>query len=174
MVNGSLTPTFSQEEGLPISRHHQLPEITPNPHFPYLPELQKHLDGKELLLTEMPFPLETLQTHYEQGYVQLNVGIGRKKKGLHCNRCGNSNASLFASFSCSKCGEQHCHYCRSCIMMGRVSECTPLYRWSGPTVQVPQSPGLEWEGELSKGQALASDQVVKAVKNHSELLVWAV
>ncbi|WP_394186924.1 DEAD/DEAH box helicase [Metabacillus halosaccharovorans] len=174
LVNGSLTPTFCKEEGLPISRHHQLPEITPNPHFPYLPELQKHLDGKELLLTEIPFSLETLQAHYEQGHVKLTVGIGKKQKGLLCNRCGNSNSSLFASFSCSKCGERNCYYCRNCIMMGRVSECTPLYSWSGPMVQVPQSSGLDWKGVLSKGQALASDQVVKAVRDHSELLVWAV
>lgn len=174
LVNDSLTPTFSKEEGLPISHYHQLSEITPNPHFSYLPELQTHLDGKELLLTEIPFPLETLQAHYEQGYVRLTVGIGKKQKNLLCNRCGNSNHSLFASFSCSKCGERNCYYCRSCIMMGRVSECTPLYSWSGPTVQVPNSSGLDWKGELSKGQALASDQVVKAVKDHSELLVWAV
>jgi len=174
LVNGSLTPTFSKEEGLPISQHHQLPEITPNPHFSYLPGLQTHLDGKELLLTEIPFPLETLQAHYEQGYVKLTVGIEKIQKGLLCKRCGNSNSSLFASFSCTKCGEQSCHYCRNCIMMGRVSECTPLYSWSGPTVQVPQSSGLDWEGELSKGQALASNQVVQAVKDHTELLVWAV
>lgn len=174
LINGFLTPTLSKKEGLPISRHHQLPEITLNPHFLYYPELQTHLEGKELLLTEIPFPLETLQAHYEQGYVKLTVGIEKKRKGLQCNRCGNSHSSLFSSFSCSKCGERNCHYCRKCIMMGMVSECTPLYSWGGPMVQAAQFSGLDWEGELSKGQELASEHVVKAVKDHSELLVWAV
>ncbi len=171
--DGFLTPIFSKEEGLPISHDQQLPDIVPNPKFQFSTDLQKHLAGKELLLTEIPFSLETLQAHYEHGYVKVSAGIG-KTKILTCNRCGNSNSSIFSSFSCAKCGEQNCHYCRNCIMMGRVSECTPLYSWCGPTVQESQSSRLAWEGELSKGQTLASDRVVKAVRDHAELLVWAV
>lgn len=173
MINGSLTPIFSKEEGQPISRYNQLLEIKTNPHFQFLPNLQKHLAGKELLLTEIPFSLEILQAHYEQGYVKVSAGI-EKRKSLTCNRCDNSNPSLFSSFSCAKCGEQNCHYCRNCIMMGRVSECTPLYSWSGPPVLESQASYLSWEGELSKGQALASDRVVTAVNDYTELLVWAV
>lgn len=174
LINNILTPIFSSKEGLPISSYHQIPEMTTQPHFPFSTDLQKHLAGKELLLTEIPFQMDIVQAHYEQGYVKLNAGIVKKQKNLTCNRCGNSNPSFFASFACSKCGEPNCHYCRNCIMMGRVSECTPLYSWCGPAVQESSTSVLSWEGELSKGQALASDRVVKAVKTNSELLVWAV
>lgn len=58
-------------------------------------------------------------------------------------------------------------------MMGRVSECTKLYSWTGPEPEV--SAGcLEWEGELSEGQEAASEAVVSAVRDRQELLVWAV
>jgi competence protein ComFA len=59
-------------------------------------------------------------------------------------------------------------------MMGRISECTPLYSWSGPSALKAPSVFLQWKGELSKGQAHASEQVVNAIKNDQELLVWAV
>lgn len=60
-------------------------------------------------------------------------------------------------------------------MMGRVSECTPLYHWTGPPIQWPKKKTyLQWDGELSAGQETASQAVVSAVKNKDELLVWAV
>lgn len=171
---GFLTPNSSHQVGLPISRIEQLPEVKMDPTFPYLIDLQKHLFGKELLSDEIPFGLEILQTHYEHGYVKMNYGIIRKQKRLTCNRCGNTTPTLFSSFSCSRCGEVQCHYCRNCIMMGRVSECTPLYSWSGPSIQETTTARLNWEGQLSKGQAIASDRVVTAVSSNAELLVWAV
>lgn len=58
--------------------------------------------------------------------------------------------------------------------MGRVSECTPLVSWIGPKLSYDTNHCLEWTGTLSKGQQLASDQVVRAVQGKSSLLVWAV
>jgi competence protein ComFA len=58
--------------------------------------------------------------------------------------------------------------------MGRVSECTPLIIWNGPKLESHPNYRLDWNGTLSKGQQLASDQVVKAVQDKSSLLVWAV
>lgn len=172
--NSFLTPVFIYNEGLPLSRYEQLPQIPKNPNFYFLKKLQQHLQGKELLLTEIPFPVEEIQNHYKKGYIQLNYGVRRKQQRLFCTRCGNSNSSFFSSFDCAKCGEPECHYCRKCIMMGRISECTPLYSWSGPPFLEETDSRLKWEGQLSRGQAVASQRVEDVVLNNNELLVWAV
>lgn len=60
-------------------------------------------------------------------------------------------------------------------MMGRVSGCSPLLSWVGPEPGFPVNVHpLQWEGQLSEGQQSASQRVVDAVKNSTELLVWAV
>lgn len=60
-------------------------------------------------------------------------------------------------------------------MMGRISECTPLIGWNGPTPYMdPPEKLLEWHGTLSTGQMEASNQVVEAIQQNTELLVWAV
>jgi len=169
-----LTPVFIHNEGLPLSRYEQLPQIPINPQFSFSKKLQQHLQGKELLLTEIPFPVEEIQEHYEKGYNRINYGVRRKQQGLFCTRCGNVKSTLFSSFACAKCGEPQCHYCRNCIMMGRISECTPLYSWSGLPYLEETGFQLKWEGQLSKGQAVASERVENAVLNNNELLVWAV
>ncbi|MBU9714587.1 DEAD/DEAH box helicase [Bacillus tamaricis] len=46
----------------------------------------------------------------------------------HCRRCGNHDPNLFASYHCYRC-KQECTYCRSCIMMGKITSCSPLVRW---------------------------------------------
>ncbi len=62
-------------------------------------------------------------------------------------------------------------------MMGRVSTCTVLYRWIGPSpmpCEKNEQPLLRWPGKLSPGQQIASEAVVNAVKSKEDLLVWAV
>jgi competence protein ComFA len=60
-------------------------------------------------------------------------------------------------------------------MMGRVSACTPLLGWKGPAPQTTLSQQvLAWNGKLSEGQKIASEEVVEAVQQNEELLVWAV
>ncbi|MGM0876449.1 MAG: DEAD/DEAH box helicase [Bacillota bacterium] len=172
--NTGLAPVFSHLEGLPISKHRTIPHNPMNEEFIYSTQLQQYLVGRELLLSEIPFSHETLHTHYQHGFVKLNYGVIRDNDRLTCNRCGNNSPSFFAAFSCARCGEAQCHYCRKCIMMGRVSECTPLYSWIGPLPVVSSSASLVWNGMLSKGQAHASEQVVHAIKHNQELLVWAV
>ncbi len=142
--------------------------------FPFDQELQQFLSGKRLLADELPFIQDTLQTHYQNGYLKLDYGVYSTKTGIKCNRCGNNDQNLFASFNCARC-HQLCTYCRHCIMMGRVSECTPLISWSGPQPRtIDQHVNLSWKGTLSKGQQLASDQVAKAIQSNTSLLVWAV
>ncbi|WP_229740643.1 DEAD/DEAH box helicase [Ornithinibacillus halotolerans] len=61
-------------------------------------------------------------------------------------------------------------------MMGRVMECEYLYACSGEEVKwTSYNSCLTWEGELTKAQQHASNQIVDAIqKGQSEFLVWAV
>ena len=157
-----------------ISHIPAIPHPPLNPTFPYNKELQQLLTGKQLLFDDLPFTLEEIKTHYENGYITLRKGIEYAGKTPICSRCGNKDSKWFASFHCARCGEQ-CAYCRKCIMMGRISECTPLIGWNGPLppFDLPDKT-LEWTGKLSDGQATASVRVVDAIRQNEELLVWAV
>jgi competence protein ComFA len=155
----------------------ELPEIetqTLNSSFAFDEKLQQILYGKMLLLDELQLPLKTIQEHYENGFVMYNQGIKQTKYGWQCNRCGNEKDHLFASFSCFRCKSESCVYCRNCIMMGKVSVCTPLLSWKGPDVKHNSNPKLIWQGELSAGQQIASDRFVEQVGKGGELLIWAV
>ncbi|CAN7198763.1 DEAD/DEAH box helicase [Rossellomorea sp. LjRoot5] len=116
----------------------------------------------------MPFSIHTLHEHYLNGYVSYEKGV---KEG-QCHRCGNNKPHLLATFNCSRC-HTGCTYCRNCIMMGRVSECTPLIRWNGPG---PDSPPVtfDWSGTLSEAQKAASEKMISAIQANNDLLVWAV
>ncbi|MFT9598149.1 DEAD/DEAH box helicase [Mesobacillus sp.] len=150
----------------------QLPPLSTNRSFHYNAELQKMLAGKQLLMEELPFSVAEIQKHHEQGYLLYRKGINQER--LSCTRCGTIDHSWFAEFPCSRCGKVE-YYCSKCLMMGRVSECTPLVSWVGPEpgFNIVAEP-LYWDGHLSEGQKVASRRVAEAVENSSELLVWAV
>ncbi len=145
-----------------------------HPLFIHNPELQKMLTGKQLLMDELPFEAEEIQRHHENGYLTYRKGLSFEGKKLKCERCGTTDPAWFAEFPCSRCGEAD-FYCRKCLMMGRVSGCTPLASWTGPAAAFPlhENP-LKWDGRLSQGQRAASERVVDAVDSSAELLVWAV
>jgi competence protein ComFA len=145
-----------------------------NNDYLYSLELQQFLQGKLLLLDEIPFKIELLHEHYVAGCLSYEKAIIKNKQGYCCVRCGNGVQRLFASFSCARC-QRECTYCRKCIGMGRTSECTPLIKWLGPVQEngiVNES--LKWEGTLSKGQQFASNKVIETIHNDDELLIWAV
>ncbi|URM34904.1 DEAD/DEAH box helicase [Cytobacillus firmus] len=162
-------------ESLPISSIDTIPETPLIENYSFNKELQQILHGKQLLLENLQHPLEEIHQHYENGYITYRKGIIKTKSKITCARCGNKDRTLFASFPCARCGEKECAYCRKCIMMGRVSECSPLIGWCGsePVSELKEHP-LEWTGTLSPGQQIASDQVKQAVIENKELLVWAV
>lgn len=143
--------------------------------YPFNPHLQSTLQGKALLLDELLFSQEEIQSHYENGYCSYQKGIDKNTRNKYvCKRCGNENQALFASFPCSRCKEE-CTYCRNCIMMGRINECTPLITWSGPQLTQDTSEiALKWSGMLSSGQQDASNKMVEIINEQSELLIWAV
>jgi competence protein ComFA len=158
----------------PITYINHLPQPPRNPDFSYNPELQNMLAGKQLLISDLPFSMDNIQSHYENGFLEYRKSIVLENNKPICVRCGNSEPHLFASFHCARCQEE-CTYCRNCIMMGRTSTCTPLISWTGPIpVTDTNKANLEWTGTLSYGQSMASKKVVEAVVNFDSLLVWAV
>lgn len=158
----------------PIAALTQIPQPETNPNYSFSENLQHFLQGRMLLHDELPFPKEQLHEHYGNGYVHYHKGISIEKNKPICTRCGNSSRHQFAAFPCARCSEKECLYCRQCIIMGRVSSCTPLLTWTGPQVQTKESVPLKWEGTLSQGQAHASKRVTEAIRANVELLVWAV
>jgi competence protein ComFA len=175
LEDGKIIPTMKfNDKSFVISKLPDIPSVPRNLSFIANPDLQKMLAGKQLLVDEIPFSIEEIHEHYENGYIAYRRGLENSDKKLKCERCGSTDPASFAEFPCSRCGEGDV-YCRKCLMMGRVSGCTPLISWRGPAPEfkVPPAP-LEWEGHLSEGQKLASERVVDAVENFSELLIWAV
>lgn len=161
-------------DSLPITKIQSIPQPPLNPHFPYNRDLQQLLIGKQLLLDDIPYEIDEIQNHYQNGYITYRKGLDYHGKQPVCTRCGNKDPQLFASFPCSRCGEI-CQYCRKCMMMGRISECTPLLGWSGPVpdTKLPAKI-MAWEGTLSDGQKVASESVVNSIEQNQEHLVWAV
>ncbi|CAM5413113.1 DEAD/DEAH box helicase [Niallia circulans] len=173
-----LLPTKSNSpHSFRISNASQNQLITPslNRAYPFNPQLQATLQGKALLLAELPFSEQEIQTHYENGYCSYRKGVEKKARNKYiCMRCGNENQELFATFPCARC-QEHCTYCRNCIMMGRISECTPLITWHGPERDQETSKiTLQWSGRLSQGQQVASEKMEHIIEVQSELLIWAV
>ncbi|WP_433751349.1 DEAD/DEAH box helicase [Falsibacillus pallidus] len=168
LIPEPLAPKEFANELKPITHYNDLPQ---KPHQPYhfSKELQNLLTGKALLLDEIPFPIKLLHDHYLHGYISYQNGI---ENGV-CQRCGTSKSHLITNMPCARC-HHTCRYCRNCIMMGRVSECTPLITWTGPPPEQQSENILQWEGHLSPGQEEASDKLIHAIQTKTDLLVWAV
>lgn len=136
-------------------------------------ELRQQLQSRHLLAFECQCTQSDLDWLEKQGFIDRTHAIERESIGLICCRCGVSNKRYFARSPCETC-QKDCLYCRSCIMMGKVTECGFLYEWTGPHKEETIQAELTWQGELSKGQKRASKRMVEAIKNTSDLLVWAV
>ncbi len=141
--------------------------------YPFNPDLQLYLSGRQLLLGEIPFPLAEIHEHYLHGMIRYEAGIVFDGKQYICARCNNNEPAFFASFRCARC-DNECVYCRRCIMMGRVSQCTPLVRWTGPEPGFSFPRVLHWNGTLSPAQKEASGKIAEAIRKSHDLLVWAV
>ncbi|WP_144246074.1 DEAD/DEAH box helicase [Bacillus sp. WP8] len=136
-------------------------------------ELMRQLHSRHLLTAETRCPQYKLDWLEEKGLVNRTPAIERKANGFTCCRCGVSHKRYFAHSPCEVC-QKDCVYCRSCIMMGKATECGFLYEWTGPQIVETYRAELTWQGELSKGQKRASERMIEAIKNKFDLLVWAV
>jgi competence protein ComFA len=178
LINGKkyIRPTSrGDKNGMPISLILDWGDYPLNRTFKAEQKLHDLLIGRRLLIEQVTFPLTTIQKHVENGYVCYEKGLSCHEDRIICNRCGNEKKESFGEHYCSRCLRQ-CKYCRKCIMMGKISQCTPLVRWCGPKMKelISKDQLMKWEGELSLGQARASTEVVKAIQGKESLLVWAV
>ncbi|MDR4982279.1 MULTISPECIES: ATP-dependent helicase ComFA [Bacillus cereus group] len=132
------------------------------------------LAGKQLLLEELSSDLrEELHDLQKKRDVVCVQGVTKKASKYMCQRCGNIEQRLFASFSCKRCSKV-CTYCRKCITMGRVSECAVLVRGIAERKGEKGLNPLQWKGTLSTGQELAAKGVVEAIKQKESFFIWAV
>ncbi len=136
-------------------------------------KLGEQLQSRHLLTAETRCLQSELDWLEEKGLVIRRTAIERKANGLICCRCGVSKNQYFAHSPCDKC-QKDCVYCRSCITMGKTSECEFLYEWTGPPIEGTAHTELTWRGNLSKGQKRASEKLIEAIKHKSDLLIWAV
>lgn len=128
------------------------------------------LAGKQLLLEGISSDLRReLSDLKEKGEVICVQGVIKKASKYICQRCGNIEQRLFASFLCKRCGKA-CMYCRKCITMGRVSECTVLVRGINERKRERELNSLQWKGALATGQELAAQGVIEAIKQKESFL----
>ncbi|ANS51285.1 hypothetical protein BM86_34825 [Bacillus thuringiensis] len=132
------------------------------------------LAGKQLLLDELSSDLQReLNDLKKKGEVVCVQGVKKKASKYVCQRCGNIEQRLFASFLCKRCSKV-CTYCRKCITMGRVSECALLVRGIAERKREKNLNLLRWSGTLSTGQNLAAQGVIEAIKRKELFFIWAV
>ncbi|MEC1750678.1 ATP-dependent helicase ComFA [Bacillus mojavensis] len=134
-------------------------------------ELQQQLQSRHLLRTEISFSDEIIDWHTEHGYISAEESLSKNKRGYRCNRCGQNDQQYFSSYHSF--GKDKV-YCRSCVMMGRVSEDVSLYSWSKEAEANWKPIKLTWDGKLSSGQQKAADVLIEAISKQEELLIWAV
>ncbi|WP_336155848.1 ATP-dependent helicase ComFA [Bacillus sp. 204(2023)] len=134
-------------------------------------ELQQTLRSRHLLRTELSFSDEMIEWHIKNGYITAEISISINKRGYRCNRCGQTDQRYFSFYHSS--GKNKL-YCRSCVMMGRVSEEVPLYSWEEENEPNWKSIKLTWDGKLSSGQQKAANVLIEAISKKEELLIWAV
>ncbi|MDE1412295.1 DEAD/DEAH box helicase [Bacillus licheniformis] len=139
----------------------------------YTRELRSCLEQRHLLKSELPFRESVVDWHIQEGLIKTEEGIKKTKKGFICLRCGQHERSFFARYPCYRCSKC-CVYCRSCVMMGRVSDCTPLLTWHMHVSHKWAPVHTEWKGALSAGQEKAAKSIINAIRRKEELLVWAV
>ncbi|WP_171051766.1 DEAD/DEAH box helicase [Alteribacter natronophilus] len=173
LVNSHVPAEFLRLPDIPVETL-----FTPDPAPGFEPDirLMHMLKGRRLLLDELlpDSSLETIQKHFAKGFIRFTTGFTKDKQ---CRRCGANSPADQALFHCFRC-RKHCTYCRKCIMMGRVSECSIFVTSNVPAAEDPKNAAhtLAWEGTLSPGQKHASDFLTNRLQNGppGECLLWAV
>ncbi|MFB5661009.1 DEAD/DEAH box helicase [Alteribacillus sp. HJP-4] len=170
VVHGPAKISSLPEPGQQQPEHPPPEKLLLHPHYS---ELQHFLSGRELLLEEINLAPSLLTPFIESGFVKIRSGLEQTLKGYVCRRCGEDSPRRFGIFPCACC-QTSCTYCRSCLMMGKISSCTALYSWNGPSPPQPISHNLAWDGVFSEGQKRAADKINSAISRKEELLIWAV
>ena len=138
-------------------------------------EVQEFLSGRIWLKENTPFPLSVIDEYIHKGFITPHKGIqsnqiSQIRQTQKCRRCGFKSLT---SFRCAKC-DGPCLYCRHCIRMGRISNCTELITWSGPVVEPVTDHIFNWTGTLTRLQDKASKELMQSVFANQSHLIHAV
>ena len=136
------------------------------------PALRDFHEGRIWLKNHSPFSPIDIDKAITHQYFHILEGI-QKNPFIKCNRCHNIDPELFTIFECASC-QQPCIYCRHCIQMGRVSSCTQLILWTGPTAIKKRKHVLKWTGQFTELQQQAADETLASVKAKRSHLISAV
>ncbi|MEJ8778798.1 DEAD/DEAH box helicase [Pseudogracilibacillus sp. ICA-222130] len=138
------------------------------------PTLQQFFTGKLLRKEELSLEEQSFQILWNNGYFKTHPAITKNKGTYMCHRCHNRKNHLFGVIPCQRCHKTHV-YCRNCIMMGRMLQCDFLYEWIKSPYEWPKmKESLKWDGTLSHAQQYAAKEIVSAVENNEQRLIWAV
>lgn len=132
------------------------------------------LIGKQVLPEQLSTYNLRPQELLEKQYITSIPSITKRSFTSTCNRCGNSQHAYMGKIDCKRCNQVHL-YCKKCIQMGRVLECSPLFEWIGPdfTYDAQVNP-CTWGGILTDVQQRAADRAIEAVEERKRLLIWGV
>lgn len=149
--------------------------IERNLEMPDVLQLARMLSGKLLLKDEIPLTEACFERLLTKNLLTAVSSIESSLFTNRCVRCFNQNRSLFGHIPCKRCGQTHV-YCRSCIEMGRILACEPLYHWTGPEPAWPERiQPCTWTGRLTAQQQNAANKTVSLIqKGSGKLLLWAV
>lgn len=137
------------------------------------PAIANFFTGRIWSRNHTPFPQQKIDTYINRGYFETVPAVTTKPK-LICRRCLNEQSYKFVSFHCAKC-QKICHYCRHCIMMGRMCSCDELIIWKGTDTRKQKSQvQFAWNGNLTSHQKKAADELAESISQHKNHLLEAV
>lgn len=144
------------------------------------PQIRDFFIGRIWMRNNTPFPQEKIEKYIGSNYLSIRSAITVnqssnlfKQKSFKCNRCHNENQEEFIQFECARCNEL-CVYCRHCINMGRMSNCTDLIVWSGPVPNLKHHHEFAREGKFTEAQEQASNELIQSIKGKRNHLIHAV
>lgn len=132
--------------------------------------IEAFLTGRIWIRQFIPFPQELVQQAIDQGKAIVVNGISADGE---CARCLEASPDYVIPYACATCGAV-CHYCRTCIKMGRISSCTELVLWRTPSVVNAGPRAFGWAGDLTPLQESASKAISKSISEREDHLLYAV
>lgn len=122
------------------------------------------------LITQQELPEDF---HYSLRLKDLVKFTGFIEKGnkWFCRRCRSEVKAIEPSYCLCN---QACGYCTECIKMGKIKRCTMFYHIKEPNKFPIAIKPLAWEGQLSKQQQAASDDIIQSILKKETRLIWAV
>lgn len=136
------------------------------------PAIRDFLTGRIWIKDHTPFSQSLIEHLIQRNIIEVTPGIAEKPT-LKCNRCHNTKHHFFATFECAKC-QKICVYCRHCIQMGRISNCTMLITWNGTTKPHTKTHSFHWQSTFTPLQQQAANEMKASIQQKKSHLLHAV